>query len=79
MMNDMMPTIEETITPDIAAQIEHEEWLRILHKWSEERERAEAWDCISQNHNNGFPLMDEREWREYQREYSDYLDSSWKD
>ena len=30
MMNDMMPTIEETITPDIAAQIEHEEWQRDL-------------------------------------------------
>ena len=25
MMNDMMPTIEETATPDILAQIEHEE------------------------------------------------------
>jgi len=24
MMNDMMPTIEETATPDILAQIEHE-------------------------------------------------------
>ena len=38
MMNDMMPTIEETITPDIAAQIEHEEWQRVLLKW-EQRER----------------------------------------
>ncbi len=24
----MMPTIEETITPDIQAQLEHEEWSR---------------------------------------------------
>ena len=30
MMNDMMPTIEETATPDILAQIEHEEWQRVL-------------------------------------------------
>ena len=37
MMNDMMPTIEETATPDILAQIEHEEWQR----GQEERERAE--------------------------------------
>ena len=24
----MMPTIEETVTPDIQAQIEHQEWER---------------------------------------------------
>ena len=45
MMNDMMPTIEETITPDIAAQIEHEEWQRVLLKW-QERERWEAFEAI---------------------------------
>ena len=38
MMNDMMPTIEEIATPDILAQIEHEEWER----GNEERERWEA-------------------------------------
>ncbi len=42
MMNDMMPTIEETITPDIADQIEHEEWER----GNEERERWEAAEAI---------------------------------
>ena len=42
MMNDMMPTIEETITPDILAQIEHEEWER----GNEERERWEALEAI---------------------------------
>ena len=35
MMNDMMPTIEEAITPDIEAQLEHEEWER----GQEERDR----------------------------------------
>ena len=42
MMNDMMPTIEETITPDIQAQLEHEEWDR----GNEERERWEAAEAI---------------------------------
>ena len=42
MMNDMMPTTEETITPDILAQIEHEEWER----GNEERERWEALEAI---------------------------------
>ena len=42
MMNDMMPTIEETITPDIAAEIEHREWER----GNEERERWEALEAI---------------------------------
>ena len=42
MMNDMMPTIEEIATPDILAQIEHEEWER----YNEQRERWEAIDAI---------------------------------
>ena len=42
MMNDMMPTIEETITPDIAAEIEHREWER----GNEQRERWEAVEAI---------------------------------
>jgi hypothetical protein len=42
MMNDMMPTIEEIATPDILAQIEHEEWER----GNEERERWEALEAI---------------------------------
>ncbi len=45
MMNDMMPTIEEAATPDILAQIEHEEWERVLLKW-QERERWEAIEAI---------------------------------
>ena len=27
MINDMMPTIEEFITPNVEAEIEHREWL----------------------------------------------------
>ena len=42
MMNDMMPTIEEIATPDILAQIEHEEWER----GNEQRERWEAIEAI---------------------------------
>ena len=50
----MMPTIEETITPDIQAQLEHEEWERDC----EERER---WDNLEAVHGplstveKGFP------------------------
>ena len=47
MMNDMMPTIEEAATPDILAQIEHEEWER----GNEERER---WAAVEVLHG---PLM----------------------
>ncbi len=42
MMSDMMPTIDEAATPDILAQIEHEEWER----GNEERERWEAVEAI---------------------------------
>ena len=41
MMNDNI-RIEETITPDIAAEIEHREWER----GNEERERWEAIEAI---------------------------------
>ena len=43
MMNDLMPTIEEAATPDILAQIEHEEWER----GNEQRER---WEAIEAEH-----------------------------
>ena len=54
MMNDMMPTIEETITPDIQAQLEHEEWER----GNEERER---WDAVEATHG---PLFDNMVWKD---------------
>ena len=50
MMNDMMPTIEETITPDIQAQLEHEEWSR-------DQERRERWDAIEAQHGQLFDSM----------------------
>jgi len=52
MMNDVMPTIEETATPDILAQIEHEEWER----GNEQRER---WEAIEAQRG---PLQTATEW-----------------
>ena len=54
MMNDMMPTIEETITPAIQAQLEHEEWER----GNEERER---WDAVEATHG---PRFDNMVWKD---------------
>ena len=65
MMNDMMPTIEETITPDIAAEIEHREWER----GNEQRER---WEAIEAIHG---PLFTPREWAEHCADYDSYLES----
>jgi len=64
MMNDMMPTIEETITPDIAAQIEHEEWQRVLLKW----EQRERWEAVEALHG---PL--------HHHAYAGYEGMGWKD
>ena len=43
MMNDMMPTIEETLTPDILAEIEHEHWVRVC-------ERDDRWEALEAIH-----------------------------
>ncbi len=43
MMNDMMPSVEETITPDTQAQLEHEEWQR-------ECEHEERWAALEAQH-----------------------------
>ena len=72
MMNDMMPTIEETATPDILAQIEHEEWQR----GQEERERAEEWEAAEAEHG---PLMTAVQWHQHCADYNDYLGEAWKD
>ena len=69
MMNDMMPTIEETITPDIQAQLEHEEWTR-------EQETQDRWADLVAVHG---PLMTDAEWKQYKSEYEGYLDLQWKD
>jgi len=62
--------VEELITPEIEAQIEHERGERER----EDRERAEAWDCLAQNENSGNPLFTPREWGEYCAEYNSHLD-----
>ena len=55
MMNDMMPTIEEIATPDILAQIEHEEWER----GNEQRER---WEAVEASHG---PLLTAADWKRH--------------
>ena len=72
MMNDMMPTIEETITPDIQAQLEHEEHERGQQLLLEQ----ESWADLVAIHG---PLMSDAEWKQYQSEYEGYLDMQWKD
>jgi len=69
MMNDMMPTIEETITPDVEAQLEHEEWTR-------KQDDQETWADLVAIHG---PLMTDAEWKQYKSEYEGYLDMQWKD
>jgi len=66
-MNDMMPTIEEALTPDIEAQLEHERGEREC----EERERADAWAAIEATHG---PLHGPLGWW-----YSAYDGMAWKD
>ena len=64
MMNDMMPTIEETATPDILAQIEHEEWER----GNEQRERWEAAEAL-----HG-PLLTKTEWEQHTADMNQFID-----
>ena len=64
-MNDMMPTIEETLTPDVDAQLEHERGER-------ERERAEIWAALEAQHG---PLH----FRNGRFEYAEYEGMAWKD
>ena len=63
MMNDNI-TIEETATPDILAQIEHEEWER----GNEERER---WEVVEALHG---PLMTVAEWVQHQLDMNAHID-----
>ena len=43
MMNDMMPTIEETVSLNDIAHWEHEQWLRVC-------ERDERWEALEAIH-----------------------------
>jgi hypothetical protein len=68
MMNDMMPTIQETITPDIAAEIEHREWER----GNEQRERwaaLEAWHEAK----HGRPLFTSTEWEQHTADMNQFI------
>ena len=65
MMNDMMPTIEETIDLNDIAQHEHEQWLR-------QSEREERWEAMEAIHG---PLFTPREWAEHCADYDSYLES----
>ena len=68
MMNDMMPTIEETATPDILAQIEHEEWER----GNEERER---WEAVEAAHEAkyGRSLFTSTEWEQHTADMNQFM------
>ena len=72
MMSDMMPTIEETITPDIEAQIEHEEYESRQQLLLEQ----ESWADLVAVHG---PLMTDAELKQYKSEYEGYLDLQWKE
>jgi len=72
MMNDMMPTIEETATPDILAQIEHEEWLRVLNTWAA-RERWEAAEAMHEA-KHGRPLLTAAEWEQHTADMNRAID-----
>ena len=67
MMNDMMPTIEETLTPDIAAEIEFREWER----GNEEREREERWAAAEALHG---PLLTKTEWEQHTADMNQFID-----
>ena len=67
-MNDLMPTLEENITPDVQAQIEHEEHERSQRLLLEQ----ESWADLVAIHG---PLMSDSEWKQYKSEYEIYLDT----
>ena len=63
MMNDMMPTIDEAATPDILAQIEHEDWER----GNEQRER---WEAVEASHG---PLLTKTELDAYHKDMAEIM------
>ena len=65
----MMPTIEETATPDILAQIEHEEWER-------GNEKRERWEAVEAAHEakHGRPLFTSTEWEQHTADMNQFMD-----
>ena len=68
MMNDMMPTIEETIDMNDIAQHEHEQWLR-------ECEREERWAALEAAHEakHGGPLLTAAEWEQHTADMNQFM------
>ena len=66
MMNDMMPTIQETIDLNDIAQHEHEEWQRMLLKW----ERRERWEAAEALHG---PLLTKAELDAYHKDMAEVM------
>ena len=64
MMNDMMPTIEEAATPDILAQIEHEEWER-------GNEKRDRWAAVETEHG---PLLTATEWAQHCKDLNKWFE-----
>ncbi len=67
MMNDMMPTIEETATAADLAQIEQEEWERVLMVW----QARERWEAVEAQHG---PLLTKTEWEQHTSDMNAWFD-----
>ena len=63
MMNDMMPTIEETIDLNDIAQHEHEQWLR-------QSEREERWEAMEAIHG---PLLTKADLENYHKDMAEIM------
>ena len=63
MMNDMMPTIAETIDLNDIAQHEHEQWLR-------ECEREERWEAAEAIHG---PLLTKADLENYHKDMAEIM------
>ena len=63
-MNDMMPTIAETIDLNDIAQHEHEQWLR-------QSEREERWEAMEAIHG---PLLTKTELDAYHKDMAEIMD-----
>ena len=68
-MNDMMPTIEETIDLNDIAQHEHEQWLR-------QSELEERWAALEATHEAkyGRPLFTSTEWEQHTADMNRAID-----
>ena len=62
-MNDMMPTIEETIDMNDIAHWEHEQWLRVC-------ERDERWEALEAIHG---PLLTKADLDAYHKDMAEIM------